>query len=100
MLIIDLRNVALCLSYRGPRDAPLDTATLRGALELYDGSDCISIVWDATKAVRIPGNVPQLPSTLPSITAKPSSDRGRFSSLSKTIIRNTSFQAPIPPFLS
>jgi hypothetical protein len=70
-------TVALHLSYRGPEDAPLDTANLRRALDLFTGAEEMSIEWNSIFVAPSTWNPPTLPATSFVALAKPQSSNMR-----------------------
>ncbi|KAJ9110399.1 hypothetical protein QFC22_006743 [Naganishia vaughanmartiniae] len=63
--------VILRLAYRGPPDAPIDTANLRRVLDLYTGAKHINLAWNTSLVTSPPEILPQLPPTRPTAPSAP-----------------------------
>jgi hypothetical protein len=75
ILIYSPRILDLSLFYRGPKNQPVNAASLRRALDLYSGSEEIVMDWDVTYASAARKSLPPLPPTrtptLRTSTSKP-----------------------------
>jgi hypothetical protein len=57
------------LSYRGPQDVPLNTASLRRALDLFSSAEHMEFDWDASETAPPQEDLLTLPPTLPHTSA-------------------------------
>jgi hypothetical protein len=71
LMLILSSNVGLHLSYRGPKDSPVDTPTLRRALSLFPGTKDLYVEWKISLAANPGSFLPQIPTTRHAALTKP-----------------------------